>query len=627
MKPKTDTKKDAKFWRRTVSIKLNTENIKTCPVDTVNKSHNEKHTNIIKSQTIFKSINHSINLLNDPESDKSMKMNCLHFINEYLNKYQNYSKQNDTNTMEILKSLIKIFVSPKEPLRRFSIDIVSNHIGNNNIWNYFTSIKYVIPIIVHCILSKEYYEKSEEIRLKFLSLLENVINASSNEDEIKPICGDLIAICINLLHDKYIEINKKVCFLIIILSKKIRLNNVSQIIIKNALHLLSDRHSNVRITSIQLIECMLLNGAHESIQTLTGFREYNAVPLSWWFEGETRTNYFGGLCRHPTLSVRNAFYKMIFNIMTNMPERYDYKTLLLSYVLSGLQDKNKGIQEMAFNAIEKIGKMHENDEYNELKKILFFQQEAERTAKKYLSEDDDKFIYQFPFKYRPCLGSRVLIREHFNRIVHTALAELKNWKNDCKQMAMLLVRNMLIYAEEYCTQNTELMLSSFHDFINNNDIILSTTSKECCCLIGKYVYPNVWIDCVQDLMYHEFDIEWIIVLQQLMSYCPLKRVYEIRRQVVELMEYVFPFIQTSNHMEIRQIVKEILIKIDKAVKTNKNDDSKQNEVDDFMFSSEFCGFHLEIIDETQDKNEKLNDKNTQTLQQRIDNIINNISSN
>ena len=99
---------------------------------------------------------------------------------------------------------------------------------------------------------------------------------------------------------------------------------MSKLIIKNTLELLSHRHSAVRIAAIELIECMLMKGGHEAIQKLTGFREHNVVPLEWWFEGEMRANYFGALCRHKKYSVRKAFYKMIFNVMTNMIERYDY---------------------------------------------------------------------------------------------------------------------------------------------------------------------------------------------------------------------------------------------------------------------------------------------------------------
>merc|ERR1719204_1997441 len=142
---------------------------------------------------------------------------------------------------------------------------------------------------------------------------------------------------------------------------------VSKMIIERSIPLLAHRHSNVRIAGIELVECMLLNGGHEAIQMLTGFREHNVVPLEWWFGGEVRANYFGALCRHSKRSVREAFFKMVFSVMTRMYERYDYKTLLLSYVLSGLQDDCAEIQEATFEAMEKIGAMHQHDDYNDLK--------------------------------------------------------------------------------------------------------------------------------------------------------------------------------------------------------------------------------------------------------------------
>eukprot|EP00484_Ammonia_sp_Unknown_P027417 CAMPEP_0197030588 /NCGR_PEP_ID=MMETSP1384-20130603/9801_1 /TAXON_ID=29189 /ORGANISM="Ammonia sp." /LENGTH=540 /DNA_ID=CAMNT_0042459973 /DNA_START=27 /DNA_END=1646 /DNA_ORIENTATION=+ len=473
-----------------------------------------------ESQCRINSIKHALNLLSDTECGTAKRTHCLQFINAYLDDYAiqtkpNHNKSSPNNTMDILKSVIKVFVDPKEPLRIQSIDIICNHIGNENpIWDYQTSIKYIIPIVVHCILSDEYQEKSEEVRLKFVSLLQRIIEIARNEEDIKPICGDLVAILLRLLSDPYSEINKNVCSLFISLSTKIRLHAVSKLVIENALQLLSHRHSNVRIAAIRLIECMLMNGGHEAIQKLTGFREHNVVPLEWWFQGEIRANYFGALCRHEKYAVRKAFYAMIFNVMTNMPERYDYKTLLLSYALSGLQDANEDIQAMTFEAIEKIGKMHEEDEYNNLQRELFHQQQAEEITKRHFHGDDDedeeqqKFVLPFPFKHRPCLGARVLIREHFARIIHAALSEFADWKDECREMAVLLVRNMIIYSEEYCTQNAELLLTSLSRCVGDKNRILATVSRECCSLIGRYIYPMIWMDYLCDMMYHEFEARW-----------------------------------------------------------------------------------------------------------------------
>ena len=57
---------------------------------------------------------------------------------------------------------------------------------------------------------------------------------------------------------------------------------------------------------------------------LTGFREHNVVPLEWWFGQEIRANYFGGLSRNNNPNVRKAFYNMMFEVMLNMKEKYDY---------------------------------------------------------------------------------------------------------------------------------------------------------------------------------------------------------------------------------------------------------------------------------------------------------------
>jgi len=276
-------------------------------------------------------------------------------------------------------------------------------------------------------------------------------------------------------------------------------------------------------------------------------------------------------------------------------------------------------------AIEKIGTMHEQDEYNNLKRTLFFQKQAEEITKQHIG-DDEKFVLPFPFQHRPCLGSRVLIREHFGRIIHTVLSEFNDWKDQCREMAILLVRNMIIYSEEYCTQNAELLLSSFHKYINDKNNVLAETAKECCSLIGKYVYSIVWIDYLHDIIYHEFDIEWIMVLQQLVLYCPMKRLSEIAKQIVVLMEYVLPLVddETSKYIEFGQIVTSILTKVSNASKKYP-DSNELKEIDDnesFKFSSEFCGFHLEIIDETETNKTMSTEKNTKTLQQRIDSMLN-----
>jgi len=567
-----------------------------------------------------RNIKHAINLLND-SSDRLTRLSCLHHISAYLSSPTKTDHDPKMDTTEILKCLIKTFVDPKEPIRSLAIDVVHKHIGSEHAnWDYQVSIKYIIPIILHCVCGSAYFEKSEEIRLKLVGLLDRIVSLSSNEEDLKPICGDLIAILMKLLVDSHSDINQRVCSLIVALSGKIRVYTVSTMVIETVLPLLSHRKSPVRVSAIRLIECMLMNGGHEAIQKLTGFREHNVVPIQWWFGGESRANYFGALCRHKNASVRSAFYEMIFNVMTNMRERYDYKTLLLSYVLSGLQDESRGIQEKAFSAIEVIGTMHERDDYNDLKRTLFFQKQAEEIKMRVLGDDDHSNL-PFPFKKRPCLGSRILIREHFSRIVHAALSEFNDWKSDCREMAVQLVRNMLIYSEEYCTQNTELLLEALRKLVHDQNEMVAECAKECCTLIGRYVYPMIWIDYISDLLFHESDRSLIEVLKCLVEGCPMRKLKEFVPRLVSLLEHYRKLNGGFNHKNVANSVREILDKLKTTNDLPGIESVDREQVDDgFEFSSEYLGFSLQIIDECgTDDSSSTND--LESLSERIDRML------
>ena len=59
------------------------------------------------------------------------------------------------------------------------------------------------------------------------------------------------------------------------------------------------------------------------------------------------------------------------------------------------------------------------------------------------------------------LGSRILIREHFSRIINVIIDEFLNeWKDEYRIMSIKLIRNMIIYSEEYI-KNTEISLNAF----------------------------------------------------------------------------------------------------------------------------------------------------------------------
>ena len=240
-----------------------------------------------------------------------------------------------------------------------------------------------------------------------------------------------------------------------------RLYNISEMVIESSLPLLGHKHSTVVVECIRLIHSMLVNGrAHESIKKLAGYREHNIVPLAWWFEGEIRQNYFGALSCHPKLSVRDQFYSMICDILINIPEMYDYRTLLLSYLISGICDENKDIQIKTYIMMEKFGQQYEGYNKKDFQKHLFYEKQTENITKKHLNNIN--ILLPFPFKNRPCYGARVLLREHFGRIHHAIINELSDWKTNNRIMALKLLKNLLVYSEEYATKPCEKIIIGLH---------------------------------------------------------------------------------------------------------------------------------------------------------------------
>lgn len=212
---------------------------------------------------------------------------------------------------------------------------------------------------------------------------------------------------------------------------------------------------------------------------------------------------------------------------------------------------------------------------------------------------------------RPCLGSRILIREHFNRIVHAALEELKDWKKQCREMAILLIRNMLIYSEEYCSQNAEVLLLALRRLISDKNAhkgSIAEIAKECVSLIGKFVYPMIWLDCIWDLIQHEPDAHLVEMLRQLIKGSPMRSLRKFVPRIVSIMEFMTLGMTHSERKQANDAVADILMILScvnhlNAEKENEADRDSKNEMNgdefEFEFSSEYLGFQLQIVDETE----------------------------
>ena len=200
--------------------------------------------------------------------------------------------------------------------------------------------------------------------------------------------------------------------------------------------------------------------------------------------------------------------------MTEMPSRYDYRTLLLSYVMSGMMDGDERVQRVAVEGMERIGRRHEEEERERERKEVggggngkkFFAREAEQIQ---MGCDAELPRYPRPFTERPCAGSRTLIREHFSRVYHAILAEMRDREAaEQRRMAVGLLRNCLLFAEGHCTKVVEEVVRAVGEMVGiemevNGGDEESTSiclAMECCYLIGRFVYPSVWIEVVSEVV-------------------------------------------------------------------------------------------------------------------------------
>ena len=207
--------------------------------------------------------------------------------------------------------------------------------------------------------------------------------------------------------------------------------------------------------------------------------------------------------------------------------------------------------------------------------------------------------------------------EHFGR-VHTAIInELTDWKTKSRVKGVLLLRNLLVYCEEYCTKQTEQILlaihtsmSSVNDWENLQSKVYQQKERQiiveacchCCQSIGRFVYPQIWIDAIKPVAINAMtlDSEWILILCICVLNAASVRLSEFASTLQSIIDgvnkesYTSCRMQKYNQIDFNLYIDKTLMKL-KDVQT---ESKTTNEVisdtdDDYMYD----GFKLEIFDQ------------------------------
>lgn len=161
-----------------------------------------------------------------------------------------------------------------------------------------------------------------------------------------------------------------------------------------------------------------------------------------------------------TPSVRQTLLEIVKDWTLNLDDRYSFQKQFTYLLLIALTDELDTIRVDAHQHLEELGKIYEEENEKDVKEIKEY-------GHKEIIPIDNSDILPHPFKQRPRLGTRMLIRDHVSKFVPIALDELSNWDILLRQKAAQVLQRVVIYCEEYITQHVENIL--YHLFRVSRD--------------------------------------------------------------------------------------------------------------------------------------------------------------
>ncbi|KAL3672344.1 hypothetical protein V7S43_003033 [Phytophthora oleae] len=149
--------------------------------------------------------------------------------------------------------------------------------------------------------------------------------------------------------------------------------------VRTLMPLLLHRLARVRVAVVETIRALVTcpnaekckGSGTEAIVDLIGHRDENVIPVASFYTTEVRLNYFAKLDQDRNPMVRRAFFAMISDWMTNLPDRYDYESRLLPYLLSAVSDEDPTISEDALKTLEILGERYEREHGEEVSNTVW----------------------------------------------------------------------------------------------------------------------------------------------------------------------------------------------------------------------------------------------------------------
>ncbi|RHY19822.1 hypothetical protein DYB32_010172 [Aphanomyces invadans] len=356
-------------------------------------------------------------------------------------------------------------------------------------------------------------EPSEEVRLLFIELVQTLLHTAFDHNAaslLNAYVYDIIRVLVYGLHDSFPSVIVKTCETLVLLS----LNLVSVIkhfavaLVRAAKHLLEHRLAKVRVAAMLCIRTVVMvpnvdkckGAGTEAIMDLVAHQDENVIPVAAFYTTDVKVNLFAKLDQDGNVVVRQTFFDTIAIWLLELPDRYDYESRLMPYLLrcvyiprrndvtvhltSAVADDCPAISSHAMQTIEVLGKRHAAEHPDDV---------IERTQ---YAVDGAIFCnfaksYPAPFSERPSLGTRLYVRGRCRRFINTLLRELSHWQGPTRIHASRLLVCLLVYCEDSVTVDLHLIIP--HLIQSWDDTVVRDSLRQVADCCGRFTQPASYV--------------------------------------------------------------------------------------------------------------------------------------
>lgn len=297
-----------------------------------------------------------------------------------------------TNPQELFTTyqvqILKCFRDESETCRELSLQLTLAIIQKLNLNDYY--LAYVFPVVVERIGTPEIVEESEELRLKTMELVNEIVGLYNKEDLLGPFVDDIVEVLTHSLNDKYPKVKLACCDCVHLTFEAAprKFGEVSVQLVKPLVRLFTHRHFKVRVAAVEALGVVIMasRGALDDSVVPLAERLFDQVP-----------------------QVRRSVITVSSKLLLDYQDRYSYFYKLLPLILTGLCDDVEETRALAERLWHQVGEKYARENEKELK-------------------DEIDYCYDQP---GPSIGCRALVRTNCTKILAGLRGEFRHaWQED-----------------------------------------------------------------------------------------------------------------------------------------------------------------------------------------------------